>query len=81
MVVCQGQTNLGNKVSNFKSHDTAPKSTYTRIRRQTGQIRLFWGNFGTHRGYILMQEHAGSHMVFCQGQANLRNKVEQFEIS
>ena len=29
----------------------------------------------------MSQEHLGSHMVVCQGRTNLRNKVEQFEIS
>ena len=34
-----------------------------------------------NRSLIMSQEHLGSHMVVCQGQTNLRNKVEQFQIS
>ena len=32
---------LATRVSNLKSHDTSPKSTYTRMRCQTGHIWLF----------------------------------------
>ena len=58
--------------------------TLSELRAYLGFCNYYSAYIDMYAAYtapILMEELVGSHMVFCHGQANLRNKVEQFEIS